>query len=146
MASLNLNEQFCFSLYRASRSVIRLYGPLLKSLGITYPQYLVMLVLWEKQKASVKEIGIQVDLDSATLTPLIRKLEDFGFVSKSRSTTDERIVDVTLTPIGRSLKAKAQKIPEGLKLLLHLNSPKKSPLDYKSIKRDLDQLFRQIES
>lgn len=108
---LRLDQQLCFALYRASRGMIRAYSPLLKPLGLTYAQYLVMLVLWEKDRISVKDIGEQLALDSATLTPLLKKLETSGLLSRERAKNDERVVEIHLTKQGRSLKSKAQSIP-----------------------------------
>lgn len=111
---LLLDQQICFALYRASRAIIRAYGPLLKPLGLTYSQYLVMLVLWEKDQISVKEIGERLALDSATLTPLLKKLELQHLVNRQRHLDDERVVEIKLTKQGQALKAKAQVIPLGI--------------------------------
>ena len=108
---LALDTQLCFALYRASRAVIRAYGSLLEPLGLTYPQYLVMLVLWEQGTLSVNEIGASLDLDSATLTPLLKKLELRHLVARTRSKKDERVVLVSLTNDGMSLREKAKTIP-----------------------------------
>lgn len=110
--SLRLADQLCFSLYAASRAVTAAYGPLLAPLGLTYPQYLVMLVLWETDGASVKSIGEALALDSGTLTPLLKRLEAQGHVRRERSEEDERVVHVFLTPEGKSLRARARSIPE----------------------------------
>jgi DNA-binding MarR family transcriptional regulator len=112
--SLRLADQLCFSLYTASRAVTAAYVPLLSPLGLTYPQYLVMLVLWETDGVSVKTIGQALALDSGTLTPLLKRLEVQGLVSRERSTTDERVVEIHLTPEGKKLKARARAIPEKL--------------------------------
>jgi MarR family transcriptional regulator, organic hydroperoxide resistance regulator len=108
---LLLDQQICFALYRASRSVIRAYTPILKPLGITYVQYLVMLVLWEGDNVSVKEIGERLALDSATLTPLLKKLEKLGLIVRKRFEQDERVVVVQLTKNGIALYKKAESIP-----------------------------------
>lgn len=110
--SLRLADQLCFSLYAASRAVTAAYAPLLAPLGLTYPQYLVMLVLWETDGASVKQIGEALMLDSGTLTPLLKRLETQGLVRRSRSTTDERVVEIHLTPQGKRLQQKARAVPE----------------------------------
>ncbi len=112
--SLRLADQLCFALYAASRAVTAAYTPLLAPLGLTYPQYLVMLVLWENDGASVKAIGEALALDSGTLTPLLKRLEAQGMVSRERSTVDERVVEIHLTKSGKALKAKAQSIPKKL--------------------------------
>lgn len=114
MSTPRLDQQLCFALYRASRAVVRAYGPLLEPLGLTYPQYLVMLVLWEEDDVSVKQLGDRLALDSATLTPLLKRLEQQGLVERSRDTEDERVVRVKLGKAGRALEKKAQDIPARL--------------------------------
>ncbi len=112
--SLRLDDQLCFSLYAASRAVTAAYAPLLAPLGLTYPQYLVMLVLWETDGVSVKQIGERLALDSGTLTPLLKRLEAQGLVGRSRSEQDERVVEIRLTADGKKLKQRARSIPEKL--------------------------------
>jgi DNA-binding MarR family transcriptional regulator len=109
--SLHLDEQLCFALYHASREMTRTYAPLLGPLGLTYPQYLVLLVLWERDGLPVKALGERLALDSGTLTPLLKRLEQQGLVERRRGEDDERIVRIHLTPDGRALRAKARKIP-----------------------------------
>jgi DNA-binding MarR family transcriptional regulator len=109
-----LDQHFCFALYRASRAVIRAYDPLLKPLGITYPQYLVLLALWEEDGARVKRLGERLALDSATLTPLLKRLEAQGLLTRQRDDRDERAVRVFLTAKGNALKAKTRKLPSEL--------------------------------
>jgi len=111
---LQLDEQLCFALYSASRAVIRAYAPLLEPLGLTYPQYLVLLVLWEGDGVSVTELGDRLALDSGTLTPLLKRLELQGAVERRRADEDERVVRIHLTPAGRALRAKARKVPADL--------------------------------
>lgn len=109
---LGLDHQLCFSLYRASRAVIRAYRPLLKGLGLTYPQYLVMIVLWQENEGlSVKQIGARLGLDSGTLTPLLRRLEASGHITRARDDADERRAVITLTDAGRALQDDAASIP-----------------------------------
>ncbi|MCR5294837.1 MAG: MarR family transcriptional regulator [Lachnospiraceae bacterium] len=110
-ALLLLENQLCFPLYAAARKITGLYTPLLKPLGLTYTQYLVFLVLWEKDGISIGELGGRLFLDSGTLTPLIRKLEARGLIERRRSREDERIVLISLTEEGRALREKARKIP-----------------------------------
>ncbi|MBI5276357.1 MAG: MarR family transcriptional regulator [Burkholderiales bacterium] len=110
-AALLLDNQLCFALYSTSLAVTKLYKPLLEELGLTYPQYLAMLVLWETDGVSVSELGQRLSLDSGTLTPLLKRLEAAGLVSRLRAVDDERRVQVTLTPAGRKLKARAAKVP-----------------------------------
>jgi MarR family transcriptional regulator, organic hydroperoxide resistance regulator len=112
--ALRLDDQLCFALYAASRALTRAYAPLLEPLGITYPQYLVLLVLWEEDGASVKRLGERLELDSGTLTPLLKRLEKQRLVRRRRSEEDERVVHIHLTAAGRDLKAKAKGIPISL--------------------------------
>ena len=110
-AMLQLDNQLCFALYSTSLAMTKLYKPLLDELGLTYPQYLAMLVLWEQDGLMVSELGERLYLDSGTLTPLLKRLEASGFISRIRALEDERRVHITLTAAGRKLKAKAAKIP-----------------------------------
>jgi DNA-binding MarR family transcriptional regulator len=112
--SLRLDQQLCFALYSASRALTRAYAPLLEPLGLTYPQYLALLVLWEEDGISVKQLGDRLALDSATLTPLLKRLAERGIVERRRDEKDERVVRIHLTPNGRALRGKARRIPEGL--------------------------------
>jgi DNA-binding MarR family transcriptional regulator len=108
---LKLDHQLCFALYSASLAMTKLYKPLLDPLGLTYPQYLAMLVLWEGDGITVSELGQRLQLDSGTLTPLLKRLEASGLVQRLRDTVDERRVLLRLTAAGRSLKARAAKVP-----------------------------------
>jgi DNA-binding MarR family transcriptional regulator len=110
-AALLLDQHLCFALYRASRAMIRAYSPLLEPLGLTYPQYLALLALWESDAASVKELGERLSLDSATLTPLLKRLEKQGFVERRRDVEDGRVVRVVLTKHGRALQLKCRGVP-----------------------------------
>jgi DNA-binding MarR family transcriptional regulator len=106
-----LDNQLCFAVYSASNLITRLYRPLLEPLGITYPQYLVLLVLWERAPRTVGELGEALGLDSGTLTPLLKRLEANGIVVRRRAPEDERRVLVELTPAGQKLRARAASIP-----------------------------------
>ena len=108
---LKLDNQLCFALYSTSLAMTRVYKPLLDELGLTYPQYLAMLVLWECDGLMVSELGERLYLDSGTLTPLLKRLEASGFVTRIRDAEDERRVHITLSAAGRKLKARAAKIP-----------------------------------
>jgi len=108
---LTLDKQLCFPLYALSREVIQRYRPHLDELGLTYPQYLVLMVLWENGKQTVNQIGQKLLLDSGTLTPLLKRLEQKELLSRQRSTVDERVVDISLTVAGSDLKQKAMCIP-----------------------------------
>ncbi|MDQ0078792.1 MarR family winged helix-turn-helix transcriptional regulator [Arthrobacter oryzae] len=109
-----LNRQVCFALYSASKAATAVYRPMLDELGLTYPQYLVMLVLWEDQPRSVRELGEELALDSGTLSPLLKRLESLGLVERRRSAEDERRVEVFLTDAGTALSAKSSAIPQQL--------------------------------
>jgi len=109
--ALLLDNQLCFALYSASLAMTKLYKPLLDELGLTYPQYLVMLVLWEGDGLMVSELGQRLYLDSGTLTPLLKRLEAAGLVSRMRAAEDERRVHIHLTTAGRRLKARAARVP-----------------------------------
>ncbi|MBX3094432.1 MAG: MarR family transcriptional regulator [Cryobacterium sp.] len=111
---LALDRQVCFALAAASRSVISLYRPVLEPLGLTHPQYLVMLALWETSPLRVHELGERLYLDSATLSPLLKRLEAAGLVVRSRSTDDERAVELTLTDAGTALRSKAEAVPPAI--------------------------------
>ncbi|MFG3618388.1 MarR family winged helix-turn-helix transcriptional regulator [Nocardia sp. NPDC047654] len=108
---LTLDEQLCFPLYAASRAMTAVYRPKLERLGLTYPQYLVMLALWERDERSVGDVCQALDLDSGTLSPLLKRLEAAGLVERRRSAADERRVDIRLTERGRALRAEAGDIP-----------------------------------
>lgn len=120
---LYLDQQPCFKLYLASKTVIQAYGPLLKLLALTYPQYLVMLVLWEAEPMSVKELGSRLHLDSGTLSPLLKKLQDKKIVEKVRSLEDERSVVISLTAAGKKLKEKAYSVQTNIRQEICLNDP-----------------------
>jgi len=111
---LLLDNQLCFALYSASLTMTKVYKPLLGELGLTYPQYLVLLVLWERDDVTVSELGARLYLDSGTLTPLLKRLEAQGLVSRQRSAEDERQVLVTLTTAGLKLRQSALRVPEQL--------------------------------
>ena len=117
---LALDNQLCFALYAASGLVTRAYRPLLEPLGLTYPQYLAMLVLWEQAPRTVKALGEALDLDSGTLTPLLKRLEGAGYVTRTRDADDERRVQIALTPAGEALKTKAAEVPAALACRLNL--------------------------
>ena len=112
--ALLLDRQLCFALYSASRALTQTYGPLLAPLGLTYPQYLVMLVLWEADGRRVSELGERLSLDSGTLTPLLKRLEKAKLVVRRRDAGDERVVRVSLTAAGRKLEKRAAGVPTAL--------------------------------
>ena len=108
---MKLDNQLCFPLYAAARQVVSLYTPYLKELGLTYTQYIVFLVLWESDGIPVGELGRRLYLDNGTLTPLLKKLETAGYLTRARDSRDERVVTVTLTEEGRALRQRAKEIP-----------------------------------
>lgn len=131
---LALDRQLCFALYAASLAMTKLYKPLLAPLGLTYPQYLVMLALWERDGLAVSDLGERLALDSGTLTPLLKRLQAGGLVQRLRDSTDERRVLLQLTPAGRQLKARAATVP------MAVAAASGCPLD------DIQSLTRQLQA
>ncbi|MDF2891507.1 MAG: ohrR [Clostridia bacterium] len=136
---LKLENQLCFSIYAASRAITKVYRPFLERLGITYPQYLVMLVLWEKDKITLKDLCKKLYLDSGTLTPLLKRLETMDMVKRVRSSEDERVLCVSITDKGRNMKQEAIKIPECI--LGSLNTDVRA---LANLKNEVDQLLIDI--
>lgn len=133
---LVLDSQLCFALYRANRAVVRSYRPLLEDLGLTYPQYLVMLVLWEADEpVPLKFIDSRLGLDSGTLTPLLKRLEKQGYVERRRDSADERRTLASLTADGDALRSRAECIPEAM-----VEAYEKLGLDLVEFKESLDVL------
>ena len=118
---LKLEYQLCFSLYTSSRTIIRKYKPFLDPLNLTYTQYICLLVLWEKDGVSVKELGDRLMLDSGTVTPLIKKLEHQGYLKRVRSQLDERMISIVLSEEGHALKEKVKEIPQKIVKSLNMN-------------------------
>lgn len=112
--ALKLENQLCFPLYAASREVIKRYHPYLSSLDLTYTQYITMMVLWEVKALTVKELGKKLFLDSGTLTPVLKSLESKGYIVRSRSKEDERLMNVEITEKGAALKAKVRSVPQSV--------------------------------
>lgn len=117
---LNLSQQVCFPIYAFAKEIINQYRPMLDAIELTYPQYLVMMVLWEHDSQTVNQLGGKLHLDSGTLTPLLKRLETKSLVSRTRSTTDERIVNITLTQKGKELQTQAATIPQQLMKAMNL--------------------------
>ena len=136
---LALENQLCFPLYAASKEITRRYKPFLDPLGLTYTQYVAMRVLWEHDGITVGELGSKLYLDSATLTPLLKRLEAHGFVRRERSHEDERAVIVTLTDEGRALRERALEVPYCMAGCLEI-----SPEDATELKMLLEKLLRSI--
>jgi DNA-binding MarR family transcriptional regulator len=143
---LRLDQQLCFALYSASRAVIRAYAPLLEPLGLTYPQYLALLALWSEDGVSVKRLGEQLGLDSATLTPLLKRLEQQGLVERRRDAEDERVVRIDLTAAGRALRTRARQVPAQLACRAGYDSADRAALARLARLRDeLTALTRRLE-
>jgi DNA-binding MarR family transcriptional regulator len=136
---LKLQNQLCFPLYAAAKEVVRLYTPHLDPLGLTYTQYIVLLVLWENAEASVGELGKRLYLDSGTLTPLLKKLEAKGLIKRQRSTADERVVLVSLTAAGLDLREQAAAIPAKVGACISLDQGDAAQL-YTLLYKSLDAL------
>ncbi len=117
---LSLDAQLCFLLYSSTHAMVRVYKPVLDSLGLTYPQYLVMLLLWEAEGWTVNALGERLGLDSGTLTPLLRRMETKGLVKRARDAQDERRVRVGITEAGRALKGRAGVVPQAMRCALGL--------------------------
>lgn len=118
---LKLENQLCFPLYACSKEIIRRYKPLLDELDLTYTQYIVMMVLWEKRRVNVKELGKCLFLDSGTLTPVLKKMEDKGYVTRNRAKEDERNLIISITEKGVQLKSKAKNIPKKIGKCINLS-------------------------
>jgi DNA-binding MarR family transcriptional regulator len=138
--SLQLDKQICFLLSAASRAIAQLYQPLLTPLGLTYTQYLVLLILWEQDGTSLRTVSEKLYLDSGTLTPLLSRLESAGLVRRERSTGDRRVVDIFLTPAGKKLKHDALAVPEAVSFRLGL-----PPHELASVSGDLRRLFESMD-
>ncbi len=138
---LVLEKQLCFSLYSASHRLVRCYRQLLEPLDLTYPQYLAMLVLWQQSELNVKELGEKLHLDSGTLTPLLKRLENKGLVSRTRSQLDERVVQIHLTEQGKALKTQASHIP--VAIFQQSGLPLAKLLE---LKQSCDLLFQQLDT
>ena len=119
--ALKLENQLCFPLYACAREVVKKYRPYLDELDLTYTQYIAMMVFWEKEKCSAKELGERLFLDSGTLTPVLKSLEKKGFVKRERSSLDERLLDVSITEKGMELRERAADIPDKIASCINLD-------------------------
>ena len=137
---LKLSKQLCFPLYACSREMIKLYKPYLDELGLTYTQYITLMVLWEHKAMTVKALGQELYLDSGTLTPLLKKLEEKGLVTRRRSDLDERNLIVTITELGESMRDQALHIPEEMTKCINL--PRE---DIRELYRMLHQLLEYVK-
>lgn len=139
MDQLKLHNQVCFPVYTLAKEIVNRYRPFLQDLDLTYPQYLVMLVLWEKDGQTVSQIGEKLNLDSGTLTPLLKRLEQKKIIARSRSEKDERTVIISLTASGESLKDKAQNVPSQLVGSLSISID-----ELQKLRRIIDQILSNI--
>ncbi|MCU7710674.1 MarR family transcriptional regulator [Priestia sp. JV24] len=138
---LQLENQLCFSIYATSREITKVYKPLLDKLGVTYPQYLALLVLWEHETLSVKKMGELLYLDSGTLTPMLKRMQDQELVIRERSHEDERVVFISLTEKGKKLRDKACHIPEEVFSMTH-----KSQRELEKLKETLQELLQSLHT
>lgn len=138
--SIKLDNQVCFSLYATSREIIKLYKPFLDKFNLTYTQYIAMLVLWEDEKSTVKDIGRRLHLDSGTLTPLLKKIESMGLVTRYRDVNDDRVVIVELTEKGRLLKDDITGVPYEMACKLNMSKE-----ELVLLKTHLDSLLNSLE-
>lgn len=136
---LKLENQLCFPLYACARKIVNAYTPYLKPLGLTYTQYIVFMVLWDKEKATVGELGKTLSLDAGTLTPLLKKLEKEGYITRERSAEDERVTELVITGKGNDLKEKCKDIPS--KVASVLSSLKQNEIEslYKILYKIIEQ-------
>lgn len=138
---LKLENQLCFPLYACSKEMVKAYKPFLDELDLTYTQYITMMVMWEHKELRVKEVGRYLYLDSSTLTPLLKRLEEKGYVTRRRSTDDERDLIVTITEHGEALKEKASTVPQRLSACISLD-PQKAQTLYALLHEMLEKLTK----
>ena len=136
---LLLDNQLCYALYAAAHRMTKSYRPLLERLGLTYPQYLVLLVLWEQDGVTVSEIGRRLRLDSGTLTPVLKRLESSGFLRRTRRQSDEREVEIALTPQGAALRSEAVSVRESVMCQLELSEP-----EIRALRKDLSLVIDRL--
>ncbi len=137
--AIKLDNQLCFSLYALSREIIKRYKPLLDKHNLTYTQYIAMLVMWEKEKITFKELGKRLHLDSGTLTPVVKKLEAMGLVLKYRNKDDDRVVTVELTDKGRCMKDEILHVPHDMSLNCNIDAS-----ELISMKKTIDELLKTL--
>ena len=138
---LLLDNQLCYALYAAAHRMTKSYRPMLERMGLTYPQYLVLLVLWEADGVTVSEIGRRLRLDSGTLTPVLKRLEASGLLNRSRRQSDEREVEITLTASGRDLRAQAIEVRQSIMCQLHMTEP-----EIQAMRADLNALIDNLST
>ncbi len=135
---LLLKNQLCFPLYASSREILRKYTPFLKELGLTYTQYIVMMVMWEQKKVTIGELGKQLFLDTGTLSPLLKNMQEKGLLTRQREKNDERIVNIEITQAGEELKEKALSVPERVGACVNIDAEDAKEL-YRILYKILDQ-------
>lgn len=141
--NLKLENQLCFKLYSISRSIVRLYGPLLKEIDLTYPQYLTMMVLWESDEISFKELSYRLKMKTGTLTPIVSKLEEYGYIKKYKDENDDRKIYIHLTTEGKELQKRASSIPTKLSEVIDISGD--AYLEYMEIFENLENRIDEIE-
>jgi DNA-binding MarR family transcriptional regulator len=142
---LLLENQLCFPLYACARKIVAAYNPFLKELGLTYPQYITMMVLWENNKVAMRDLGKRLYLDSGTLTPVLKKLEAMGYLKRYRNPEDERILMVSITDEGKALRQEAEKIPYQMGCLVNQKGELFSGEDVGTLKEQLYQIIHTLE-
>lgn len=142
---LLLGNQLCFPLYASARKIVAAYTPYLKELGLTYPQYVTMMVLWEDRTITMRDLGERLYLDSGTLTPVLKKLEAQGYVKRYRKPDDERVVVVEITPDGLALRDKALKVPHAMGCLVNRKGPLFTAEEVANLKEKLYRILHVLE-
>lgn len=142
---LLLENQLCFPLYACARKIVAAYNPFLKELGLTYPQYITMMVLWENNKVAMRDLGKRLYLDSGTLTPVLKKLEAMGYLKRYRNPEDERILMVSITDEGKALRQEAEKIPYQMGCLVNQKGELFSGEEVGTLKEQLYQIINTLE-
>ena len=141
MDILKIESQLCFKVYSASKSIVRFYNPILKKLNLTYPQYLVMLVLWENKSIYFKNLSCTLRMKTGTLTPIISKLEDVGYIKRVKDDKDDRKVNIMITDLGENLREKALNIPEKIACSLNLSKD-----EYMHYMKEFDEFLSKLEA
>lgn len=142
---LLLENQLCFPLYACARKIVAAYNPFLKELGLTYPQYITMMVLWENNKVAMRDLGKRLYLDSGTLTPVLKKLEAMGYLKRYRNPEDERIMMVSITDEGKALRQEAENIPYQMGCLVNQKGELFSGEEVGTLKEQLYQIIHTLE-
>ncbi len=142
---LLLENQLCFPLYACARKIVAAYNPFLKELGLTYPQYITMMVLWENNKVAMRDLGKRLYLDSGTLTPVLKKLEAMGYLKRYRNPEDERILMVSITDEGKALQQEAENIPYQMGCLVNQKGELFSGEEVCTLKEQLYQIIHTLE-